>query len=92
VAGLDGNLEGSFFKRIRVEEEWIYRNPFAPASLTGDEIAIATCLVGMDDHLRTGKDVYPLAEACQDHYLNLLYQQAANQDRPLTAQRQPWAA
>ena len=47
MAGLDGNLEGSFFKGIRVGEEWVYRNPFAPASLTGDEIAIATCFAGL---------------------------------------------
>jgi len=91
MAGLDGNLEGSFFKGIRVGEEWVYRNPFAPASLTGDEIAIATCLAGMDEYVRTGKDVYPLAEASQDHYLNLLYQQAAKEGRPITAERQPWA-
>jgi len=55
MAGLDGNLEGSFFKGIRVGEEWIYRSPFAPGPLTGDEIAIATCFAGMDEYLRTGK-------------------------------------
>lgn len=45
----------------------------------------------MDEYVRTGKDVYSLAEASQDHYLNLLYQQAAKEGRPIAAERQPWA-
>jgi hypothetical protein len=90
-AGVDGNLEGNFFKGIQVGEDWVFRNPFAPASLSGDEIAIATCLVRMDEYVRTGKEFYPLAEASQDHYLNLLYQQSIAEDRTLQAQRQPWA-
>lgn len=39
-----------------------------------------------------GKDFYPLAEASQDHYLNLLCQQAFKEGRPIEAKRQPWAA
>ena len=92
LAGLDGNLEGNYFKGIRVGEDWVYRNPFVPAALTGDEIAIATCLARMDEYVRTGKDFYPLAEASQDHYLNLLYQQAIKEGRTIEAKRQPWAA
>ncbi len=91
LAGLDGNLEGSYFKGVRVGEEWVYRNPFVPAPLTGDEIAIATCLVRMDECVRTGRNFYPLAEASQDHYLNLLYQQAIDERRTITAEPQPWA-
>ena len=91
LAGLDGNLEGNYFKGIRAGEDWIYRNPFAPASLTGDEIAIATCLVRMHEYIRTGTDFYPLAEASQDHYLNLLCQQAIEQGRTVEAAPQPWA-
>jgi hypothetical protein len=91
LAGLDGNLEGSFFKGIQLGDEWIHRNPFAPASLTGDEIAIASCLDRMDEYVRTGRDFYPLAEASQDHYLNLLYQQAIEGGHTVQAERQPWA-
>ncbi len=91
LAGLDGNLEGNFFKGIQLGDDWIYRNPLAPASLSGDEIAIATCLLRMHEYVRTGEDFYPLAEASQDHYLNLVCQQAVKERRTVRAERQPWA-
>ena len=46
-AGANGNLEGLYLKGIVAGEQWVYRNPFAPARLTDDEIAIATSLAGM---------------------------------------------
>jgi len=91
VAGADGNLEGLCLKGVQLGDEWLYRNPFAPASLTDDELAIAECLVRMDTCVESGTDFYPLAEASQDHYLNLLAQEALSTGEPVRTQRQPWA-
>jgi hypothetical protein len=91
TAGTGSNLEGNHLQGYLAGGDWIYENPCAPASLSDDEIAIATCLMKMDEYVRTGRDFYPLAEASQDHYLYLLGQQAANEGRPIHAERQPWA-
>jgi len=86
TTGANGNLEGFYLRGIQAGGEWVYSNPFAPAPLSDDEIAIATCLAKMDEYVRTGRDFYPLAEACQDHYLNLLCQQAVQEGRELQAE------
>jgi hypothetical protein len=91
VAGADGNLEGLYLKGVQLGDEWLCRNPFAPAPLTDDEIAIAECLVRMDACVETGADFYSLAEASQDHYLNLLAQEALDTGETVRAQQQPWA-
>ena len=91
AAGEQGNLEGVFFKGLQIGEEWVYRNPFAPAALSDDEIAIATALAKMDEYVRTGRDFYALAEASQDHYLNLLVAQAIQEEREVQAESMPWA-
>ncbi len=90
VTGANGDLHGFHLRGIQVGDEWAYTNPFAPASLPDDEIAIATCLVKMDEYLHTGREFYPLAEACQDHYLNLVAQQALSEGREISAQPQEW--
>ena len=91
TTGANGNLEGFYLRGIRAGGEWAYINPFAPAPLSDDELAIATCLVKMDEYVRTGREFYTLAEAMQDHYLNLLCQQAVKEGREFQAERQPWA-
>ncbi len=75
-AGEEGNLEGYYHKGILVGDEWVYRNPFAPARLNDDEIAVATCLAKMADYAQGGPAFYSLAEAAQDHYLGLMVEQA----------------
>ena len=90
-AGAAGNLEGKYLKGIQAGDEWLYRNPFIPASLTDDEIAIATCLTGMSRYVETGEEIYPLAEACQDQYLSLMAQQALETGTAVQTQSQPWA-
>ncbi|GCE22385.1 hypothetical protein [Dictyobacter kobayashii] len=75
-AGENGNLEGYYLKGILAGSEWIYQNPFKPARLTDDEIAIATCLEKMAVYIDEGVEFYGLAEASQDHYLSLIIQEA----------------
>lgn len=84
-------LVGVFLKGIQAGEKWVYRNPFTPASLTDDEVAIADCLTLMDEYARTGKEFYPLAEGSQDHYLYLSSMQAIKNSETVKTERQPWA-
>jgi len=91
ITGANGNLEGFYLRGIQAGSEWAYTNPFAPAPLSDDEIAIATCLTKMDEYVRTGREFYTLAEACQDHYLNLVYQQALREGREVQVEPQEWA-
>jgi hypothetical protein len=38
-----------------------------------------------------GETPYPLAEACQDHYLGLMCEQALNSGEEVRTQTQPWS-
>lgn len=91
TTGANANLEGFYLRGIQVGDEWVYRNPFAPASLSDDEIAIASCLVKMDQYVRTGQEFYSLAEACQDHYLSLICEKAVNEEGWVDTPPQHWA-
>lgn len=91
VAGERGNLEGHFLKGIQAGDDWVYRNPWTPARLFDDEIAIASILQGMADYVRGGPDIYSLAEACQDRYLDILLHRAIERGAPVTSTTQTWA-
>ncbi|HXO95248.1 MAG TPA: hypothetical protein VN857_01580, partial [Chthoniobacterales bacterium] len=69
---------------------WWYQNPLAPARLSDDEIAIATCLESMAHYLETGNSFYGLAEASQDHYLSILIDEAAKSGNPVESSNQIW--
>ncbi len=84
-------LTGVSLLGIQAGDEWVYRNPVAPAALTDDEIAIADCLLRMSEYAKGGKDFYSLAEGSQDHYLYLKCMQATGQDSPVSAPTPPWA-
>ncbi len=89
-AGEDGNLEGYYHKGILAGNEWVYTNPFAPGHLSDDEIAIASCLAKMDQYVAGGPDFYSLAEASQDHYVNLMIEQALTSSQAVSTTRQLW--
>lgn len=90
-AGADGNLEGYYHKGMLVGGEWVYRNPFAPARLNDDEIAVATCLARMAAAVAGGQGGYAFAQAAQDHYLSLTMSEAATTGKAVTTVTQPWA-
>jgi len=90
-AGHAGNLEGYHHQGILAGDAWVYRNPFVPARLADDEIAVATCLAKMGDYVRGGPAFYPVADAAQDRYLDLLIAEAVETGRTVTATRSPWA-
>lgn len=75
--GLEGNLEDPGHRGYLLGEEWVYENPFPGARLTDDEIAIATVLQRMSDHVATGSPVYALAEAVHDTRISLAITRAA---------------
>lgn len=89
-AGHDGNLEGFHLKGITLGDEWVYRNPFVPARLSDDEIAVATCLSRMGEWLAGGPDVCSLADAAQDHYLGLRVAEAARTGEAVRATGHVW--
>jgi hypothetical protein len=70
-AGEDGNLEGLWHKGYSGGAQWLYRNHFPYASLSDDEIAIATVLAGMGHHVEGGPEIYGFADAAQDQWLSL---------------------
>lgn len=75
--GHAGNLEGYHHKGYTLGGEWVYENPLAPGRLSDDEIAVGICLLKMHEFVDGGAPFYSLAEACQDHYLGILIDQAA---------------
>jgi predicted dehydrogenase len=90
--GHGGNLEGYCHKGIMAGEDWLYRNPTAPARLSDEEIAIATSLLKMADYVSgAGDSFYSFAEAAQDHYLSLLMLEAIRTGETIRSTRQPWA-
>lgn len=89
--GQDGNLEGYYHRGILAGSEWLYRNPWIPARLSDDEIAIATCLDKMEQYAAGGVSFYSLAEASQDHYLSLLLKQALETSEVVRSTQQVWA-
>jgi hypothetical protein len=91
-SGGSGGPEGGGHLGILAGAEWVYENPFSGADLSDDEIAGATSLLGMVEHVRAGGlGPYPFAEAAQDQYLALCIEQACASGDAVTTERQPWA-
>ena len=85
------NQEGYFLQGITAGERWVYVNPFAPARLYDDEIAIASCLAKMAKYADGGPSFYGLPDASQDHYLGMMIERAVESGGPVTSVTQPWA-
>jgi predicted dehydrogenase len=90
-AGENGNLEGWHHKGFLAGSEWVYLNPFAPARLNDDEVAIASCLHKMAEYVAGGPDFYSIAEAAQDHYVSLMIHHAQATQETVRTTVQPWA-
>jgi predicted dehydrogenase len=91
--GRDLNLEGFDLDHIGFDGEVVYRNPFAGARLSDEEIAIASILEATGRWSRDeGEAPYPLAEACQDHLLGLAISESASTGLPVTTATEAWAA
>jgi hypothetical protein len=91
-AGENGNHEGFYLRGIQAGDTWFYRNPLAPGRLNDEEIAIGTCLLRMADYADGGEAFYPLAEACQDRYLDIMIWKAVESGQPVTTESQAWTS
>lgn len=90
--GHDGNLEGLYHAGITAGDAWLYRNPFVPARLTDDEIAVATCLERMAEYVDGGPEFCGLAEAAWNHELSLRMGRAVSSGGPVHVVGTAWAA
>lgn len=88
--GRNNNSEWSH-KGMMFLDKQIYRNPFYPARMNDDEIAVASCLAAMKEYVETGKEFYPVREALQDTYLSFAMEQAIESGEGVQTQTQPWA-
>ncbi|HWT27719.1 MAG TPA: Gfo/Idh/MocA family oxidoreductase [Mobilitalea sp.] len=76
---------------VSLGSECLYSNPLVHARFTDDEIAIARCLIGMQEYVQTGKDFYSFAEGCQDTYFFTVMMDALKQPNiPIQTKPQPW--
>ncbi len=69
----------------------LYQNPFLYKSMNDDEIAVTSLMVGMAEYLKTGKDVYSLADGLQDAAIAIALEKAVTTGEPVTLGRQIWA-
>jgi predicted dehydrogenase len=89
--GIDGDLEGEFLRSISLGERRLYQNPFAPARLSDDELAVAECMARMHSFTQGGPAFYGLADASHDHYLSVIIEESAKTGAKLTSEPQPWS-
>jgi predicted dehydrogenase len=89
--GREGDLDGKYLNRLALGEQVVYENPYRPARLNDDELAIAETLSRMGQFVATGEHFYSLAEGCHDQYLSALMLQAASTGEKVVADRLPWA-
>ena len=90
TTGVDGDLEGSFLRRIWLGRDVRFENRFVPARLNDDELAVAEVMHRMVEYVDTGQEFYGLADASHDHYLGLLVKQAAETGAVVTSTAMPW--
>lgn len=64
--GRNGSLDGLGIFRITGNGRELYRTPLPYARLSDEELAVATCLLKMDEYLKTGKDFYSVRSAALD--------------------------
>lgn len=91
ATGAGSDLEGYHLKGYTLGGDWLYENPLVPARLSDDEIAVGSCLLRMAEYVAGGKSFYPLGEACQDHYLGILIDEAATSKREVASETAVWA-
>lgn len=89
--GEQENAEGYYLQGIICGEQWLYNNPFTPARLYDDELAIASCLDKMALYAAGGPAFYGLEEASQDVYLGRMIEKAIESGEAVRTERMCWA-
>lgn len=90
-AGVDLNLEGVDLQHISFDGSVVYRNAFAGARFSEDDLAVADLLAAMGAWCRgDGPEPYPLAEACQDHLIALAIGESTATGQTVTTSAEGW--
>ena len=91
-AGLDLNLEGVDLQHISFDGRVVYRNAFAGARFSEDDLAVADLLAAMGRWRRgEGPAPYPLAEGCADHQIALAINESSASGHPVTTSVEDWS-
>ncbi|GAA4163729.1 hypothetical protein GCM10022286_24650 [Gryllotalpicola daejeonensis] len=90
AAGGPGNHEGLFARAYVFEGERVWANGFLRARLADEELAIAAALDRMAHYVAGGPELYSVAEAAQDVYLQTVLEQSLRSGRPARSSTQPW--
>jgi predicted dehydrogenase len=91
-AGLDLNLEGVDLQHISFDGQVVYRNAFAGARFSEDDLAVADLLAAMGAWTRAaGPPPYPLAEACADHQIALAIGESVESGDAVTTSTEGWS-
>ncbi|MCI9456944.1 MAG: Gfo/Idh/MocA family oxidoreductase [Oscillospiraceae bacterium] len=89
--GVGYDHDGFCPRSVTLGELELYRNPFIPARMGDEEIAIADCLVGMYEYAKGRAEAfYPLPEALQDTYLAICMGNALETGEPVVTQPMVW--
>ena len=91
ATGADGDLEGSFLRRILLGSEVLWESRFVPTRLSDDELAGAETLQRMAEYVAGGPAFYGLADASHDQYLALLMDEATQSGVPVRSAAVPWS-
>ncbi|CAM4380964.1 Gfo/Idh/MocA family protein [Paenibacillus typhae] len=65
-SGQEGSLDSLGLRELRAGQHRLFRNPFAAAPLSDEEIGIGQALLNMAEFLHTGISSYSLADALTD--------------------------
>ena len=91
-AGVDLNLEGVDLQHVSFDGRVLWRNAFAGARLSEDDLAVADLLAATGAWRRgEGPEPYPLAEACQDHQISLAIGESISSGAPVTTTTEGWS-
>ena len=91
--GIDLNLEGFDLDHISFDGRVVYRNPFAGARLSEDDLGVALLLERTGAWARgEGPEPYPLAQGLQDHLISLAIEESIASGRDVTTTVEAWAA
>ena len=72
-------------------DKQVYQNPYYPARMNDDEIAVASCLSHMKTFVESGTEFYSLREALQDTYLSFMLEQAIETGETIKTETQSWS-
>jgi predicted dehydrogenase len=91
-AGIDLNLEGVDLQHISFDGRVVYRNAFAGARFSEDDLAVADLLAATGAWRRgEGPAPYPLAEACTDHQISLAIGESLRSGEAVTTSTEGWS-